>query len=82
MSTFENPEIEWICSELMVCKKRLVDFCVYRPPEASHMELFFRKLSSSLNSALEKYDNIIVMGDINIEREWNVQLSVATIEEK
>ena len=31
------------------------------------MELFFRKLSSSLNSALDKYDNVIIMGDINID---------------
>ena len=58
MSTFENPEIECICSELMVCKKRWVVFSVYRPPEASNMELFFRKLSSSLYSAL---NNVIML---------------------
>ena len=67
VSTFENPEIECICSELMVCKKRWVVFSVYRPPEASNMELFFRKLSSSLYSSLNKYDNVIIMIDINID---------------
>ena len=63
---FENPEIECICSELMVCKKRWVDFTVYRPP-ASNLGLFFRELSSSLNLALDKYNNVISMGDINID---------------
>ena len=31
------------------------------------MELLFRKLSSSLNSALDKCDNVIIMGNINID---------------
>ena len=40
VSTFENSEIDCICSELMVCKKRWVVFGVYGPPEASNLELF------------------------------------------
>ena len=74
VSNFENPQIECICSEPMVCKKRWVVFSVYRPPEASNMELFFRKLSSSLNSALDKYDNVIIMGDINIDTSLRIYI--------
>ena len=44
VSTFESPEIECIYSELVACKRRWVVFSVYRPPEASNMELFFGKL--------------------------------------
>ena len=34
---------------------------------ASNLEIFFRELSSSLNSAIDKYDNVLIMGDINID---------------
>ena len=67
MSILENPEIECICYELMVRKKRWVVFCVYRRPAASNMKLFFRKLSSSLNSALDKYDHVMITSHINID---------------
>ena len=67
VSTFESPAIEIICSDLMVCKKRWVIFSIYRPPDASNLELFFRELSSCLNAALDKYDNVMIMGDINID---------------
>ena len=66
-SALESHAIEIICSDLMVSKKRWVIFSIYRPPDASNLELFFRELSSSLNSALDKYDNVIVIGDINID---------------
>ena len=67
VSSFESPNIEIICSDLMVCKKRWAIFSIYRPPDASNLELFFRELSSSLNSAMDKYDNVMIMGDINID---------------
>ena len=67
VSTFESPIIEIICSDLMVCKKRWAIFSIYRPPDASNLELFFRELSSCLNTALDKYDNVMIMGDINID---------------
>ncbi len=67
VSAFESPYIEIICSDLMVCKKRWAIFSIYRPPDASNLELFFRELSFFLNSALDKYDNVMIMGDINID---------------
>ena len=42
-------------------------FSIYRPHDISNLELFFNELSSSLNSALDKHDNVIIMGDINID---------------
>ena len=54
VSSFERPNIEIICSDLMVCKKRRAIFSIYRPPDASNLKLFFRERSSSLNSAMDK----------------------------
>ena len=67
VSTFESPNIEIICSELMICKKRWAIFSIYRPPDVSNLEPFFRELSSCLNKALDKYDNVMIMGDIDID---------------
>ena len=37
-----------------------------RPPD-SNLDGFFANLSVSLNQALDRYDNVIVIGDINID---------------
>ena len=63
---FVSPTIELICSELTICKKKWVVFSFYRPPD-SNLESFFREIFKSVNAALDKYDNIIIMGDINID---------------
>ena len=54
------------CSELTVNKKKWIIYSIYRPPEPRDLESFFSALSISLNSALDKYDNVILMRDINI----------------
>ena len=41
-------------------------FCFCRPPD-SNLDTFFVDLSVSLNQALDNYDNVVVMGDINID---------------
>ena len=63
----ETPSLELLCSELIVNKKKWIVYSIYRPPDSSNMDAFFSDLSITLNSALDKYDNIIVMGDINID---------------
>ena len=66
LPNFEVPSLELLCSELVVAKKKWIIYSIYRPPNAS-IETFFSDLSTSLNRALDRYDNVIVMGDINIE---------------
>ena len=61
-----TTSLELLCSELIVCKKKWIIFSVYRPPD-SNLDGFFANLSVSLNQALDRYDNVIVMGDINID---------------
>ena len=46
--------------------KKWIIFCIYRPP-SSDLTDFFEKLELSLNKAFSNYDNIIIMGDINID---------------
>ena len=66
LPNFEVPSLELLCSELVVAKKKWIIYSIYRPPNAS-IETFFSDLSTSLNRALDQYDNIIVMGDINVD---------------
>ena len=40
---------------------------VYRPPSSSNIDTFFAELTISLSKAVNKFDNLIVMGDFNID---------------
>ena len=66
MTAFEVPSLELLCSELTVAKKKWIIYSIYRPPN-SNIETFLSDLFSSVNRALDSYDNIIIMGDINID---------------
>ena len=62
VSTFESPTVKRMCSDLIVCKKRWVTFCIYRPPEASNLELYetqhagyTRSISSCDGSGLSNF---------------------------
>ena len=65
--SLEPQSLEIICSELVVNKTKWIIYSLYRPPEISNIDLFFENLSTSLNNALDKYGNVILMGDINID---------------
>ena len=62
---------EIICSELTIKNKKWVIFSVYRPALQSNLKEFVTELEKLLNTALSKYDNIVVMGDININLKNN-----------
>ena len=51
---------------LTVAKKKWIIYSIYRPPN-SNIETFLSDLFSAVNRALDSYDNIIIMGDINID---------------
>ena len=44
-------------------------FCmsVYRLPSSSNIDTFYAELTISLSKAVNKFDNLIVMGDFNID---------------
>ena len=67
LPNFEVPPLELLCSELVVAKKKWIIYSIYPPPPNASIETFFSDMPTSLNRALDRYDNIIVMGDINID---------------
>ena len=51
---------ETICTEFTVCTD-------YRPPSPNDIVTFFEELTDSLSRGINNYDNIILMGDFNID---------------
>ena len=64
---YETRFCETICSEFTVSKKKWICFSVYRPPSYNNLIIFFEELTKSVCKSLNTYDNIIVMGDFNID---------------
>ena len=46
----------------------MVCLSVYRPPSPNNVVTFFDDLTDSLSRAINNYDNIILMGDFNIDK--------------
>ena len=67
MKKYEPNCSECICSELPILKKKLICFSIYRPPSTGNIETFFEEMNEVISKALCKYENLIVMGDFNID---------------
>ena len=68
MKQLEPKNSEILCSELTVRKIKWIIVSVYRPPTSSNLKIFFEELEKTLEEATAEYDNVIVMGDINIDK--------------
>ena len=64
---YETKFSETIASEFTISKKKWFCLSVFRPPTSTNLDLFFEELTNSLSKAVNKYDNLIVMGDFNID---------------
>ena len=67
LKDYETQICETICSEFTVSKKKWICSSVYRPPSYNNLIIFFEELTRSVSKSLNTYDNIIVMGDFNID---------------
>ena len=67
LESLEGKESEKMCIEVTISKKKWCIAFTYRPPQNDNKEMFFNELNLSLNQCVNKYDNIIVMGDLNID---------------
>ena len=67
LANLEENTTETICIEVTILKRKRCTIFVYRPPHLNNKKVFFSELTTSLNQATNKYDNIIVMGDLNID---------------
>ena len=67
LKDYETQICETICSEFTISKRKWICFSVYRLPSYNNLIIFSEELTKSVCKALNKYDNIIVMGDFNID---------------
>ena len=65
---YKPKHSEYLCSELNLTNKMLICFGIYRPPESINLSTFFEELATSLSKAVLKYENLLIMGDFNIDR--------------
>ena len=64
----ESTKMEIISLELTVSKHTWIIFLVYRPPK-TNVETFFSELNICLDKTTRTYENIALLGDINIDTE-------------
>ena len=71
LENFELKSFESIASEITICKNKWFLLSFYRTErnesKMENIKKFIKDLSSTLNEAYKKYDNILLMGDINID---------------
>ena len=68
LEDFELKRFESIASELFINRTKWFLISLYRSPQSRNIDLFFEELTQILNKATLRYENIIVMGDINIDK--------------
>ena len=66
---FELTSFSSISSELTINNIKWLVLSFYRKPYGNNIVNFFDELSMSMNRAFCNYDNIIIMGDINIDND-------------
>ena len=59
---FESTDLEVICLELTISKRKWIIFSVYRPPGSGNLANFFSELNKCVDMATRKYENIVIMG--------------------
>ena len=63
---FESSAIEIISIEIVIKKRKWIVHTVYRPPSFD-LALFFNELSNILHRSFGKYENLLILGDLNID---------------
>lgn len=66
IKSLETKNSETICIELTVSKKKWCILFAYRHPKQEHLS-FFNEITQSLSQIVNKYENIFIAGDLNID---------------
>ena len=61
----ESSNLESVVIEIIVAKRKWCIISLYRNEEIT-VELFFNELAKCLDLSLNQYENIIILGDLNI----------------
>ena len=56
-----------ICSEFTISLKKWICFSIHRPPSTGNIKTYFEEIKEVISKALCKYENLITMGDFNID---------------
>ena len=64
---YENVNIETICIEITISKRKWCLTFAYRPPYNNNKATFFMELNKSLWNIARRYENILLIGDLNIK---------------
>ena len=67
MYAHEDSTSETICLEVTISKKKCCVTFAYRPPCNSNKDGFSKWLNKSLSNIRRKYENALVVGDLNID---------------
>ena len=65
--SYEDNTSETICLEVTISKKKWCITHAYRSPHSSNKDDFFKELNKSLSNIARKYENILLVGDLNID---------------
>lgn len=64
-----SVNIECICSEFTISKKKWICFCICMPPVSNYLTIFLEKQAFFLSKAVLKFENIVLMGSFSRFRE-------------
>ena len=67
VKTFEPPNQEIIRLEITINKRKWLIYSFYRSESFSDLTTFLEELKTSIDKAINKYENIILMDDINVD---------------
>ena len=64
---YKDNTSETICLEVIISKKKWWITFVYRPPYNSNKDGFYIELNKSLSNVVRKYENVLLVGDLDID---------------
>ena len=67
VKALEPANLEIICIEITIAKRKWLIYSFYRSETFTKLPAFLDGLQKSVDMAINKYDNIILMGDINVD---------------
>lgn len=67
INDYNTNYCETVCSEILLQNKKWFFLSLYRQPKSMNLHNFFEELTEILDRVFRKYENLIVMGDFNID---------------
>ena len=67
-TVYETQNTESIFVDITIMKKKSGILFTYSPPNENNLKLFFEETTQSTNQLLSKFDNIVIAGDLSIDK--------------